>query len=203
VISLGLEKDSLFVNNISKINEASNTFESQFDLRYVWKDPQLAFDTGEMGTNRLEFGQEAAVATLATIWNPQIKITNIVEKEAQIVPGLFIHYDGKVELIQRVKATFETKLNLDAFPFDTQSLLVAMLSSKYNSNQIALTQDQEDINESGLDPELKVNGWNPQGITFKMNQIRAWNGAFLPCISGIHFWSCLSTDFCTSIAYSL
>lgn len=70
MISLGLEKDSLFVNNISKINEASNTFESQFDLRYVWKDPQLAFDTGEMGTNRLEFGQEAAVAKLATIWNP-------------------------------------------------------------------------------------------------------------------------------------
>jgi hypothetical protein len=170
---------SLFVNNISKINEAANTFESQFDLRYVWKDPRLAFDTGEMGTNRLEFGQEAAIAKLATIWNPQIKITNIIEKDAQIVPGLFIHYDGEVELIQRVKATFETKLNLDAFPFDTQSLLVAMLSSKYNSNQIALTQDQEDLNESGLDPDLKVNGWNPQGITFKMTQLRAWNGAFL------------------------
>jgi len=170
---------ALFVNNISKINEASNTFESQFDLRYNWKDPRLAFDTGEMGTNRLEFGQEAAVAKLATIWNPQIKITNIIEKDAQIVPGLFIHYDGEVELIQRVKATFETKLNLDAFPFDSQSLLVAMLSSKYNSNQIALTQDQNDLNESGLDPDLKVNGWKPQGISFKMTQLRAWNGAFL------------------------
>ena len=170
---------ALFVNNITKINEASNTFESQFDLRYDWKDPRLAFDTGEMGTNRLEFGQEAAIAKLATIWNPQIKITNIIEKDAQIVPGLFIHYDGEVELIQRVKATFETKLNLDAFPFDTQSLLVAMLSSKYNSNQIALTQDQEDLNESGLDPDLKVNGWKPQGISFKMTQLRAWNGAFL------------------------
>ncbi len=170
---------ALFVNNISKISEASNTFESQFDLRYNWKDPRLAFDTGEMGTNRLEFGQEAAVAKLATIWNPQIKITNIIEKDAQIVPGLFIHYDGEVELIQRVKATFETKLNLDAFPFDSQSLLVAMLSSKYNSNQIALTQDQNDLNESGLDPDLKVNGWKPQGISFKMTQLRAWNGAFL------------------------
>jgi hypothetical protein len=170
---------ALFVNNITKINEASNTFESQFDLRYDWKDPRLAFDTGEMGTNRLEFGQESAIAKLATIWNPQIKITNIIEKDAQIVPGLFIHYDGEVELIQRVKATFETKLNLDAFPFDTQFLLVAMLSSKYNSNQIALTQDQEDLNESGLDPELKVNGWQPQGISFKMTQLRAWNGAFL------------------------
>ncbi|MEI6328065.1 MAG: hypothetical protein ACOYN8_02015 [Pseudanabaena sp.] len=170
---------ALFVNNISKINEAANTFESQFDLRYDWKDPRLAFDTGEMGTNRLEFGQEAAIAKLATIWNPQIKITNIIEKDAQIVPGLFIHYDGEVELIQRVKATFESKLNLDAFPFDSQSLLVAMLSSKYNSNQIALTQDQEDLNESGLDPDLKVNGWKPQGISFKMTQLRAWNGAFL------------------------
>ncbi|MBD2315271.1 ligand-gated ion channel [Phormidium tenue] len=170
---------ALFVNSINKINEATNTFESQFDIRYVWNDPRLAFDTGEMGTNRLEFGQEAAVAKLATIWNPQIKITNIIEKDAQISPGLFIHYDGKVELIQRVKATFESKLNLDAFPFDNQSLLVAMLSSKYNSNQIALSQDQDDLNASGLNPELKVNGWNPQGITFKTSQLRAWNGAFL------------------------
>lgn len=170
---------SLFVNSINKINEATNTFESQFDLRYVWNDPRLAFDTGEMGTNRLEFGQEAAVAKLATIWNPQIKITNIIEKDAQISPGLFIHYDGEVELIQRVKATFESKLNLDAFPFDTQSLLVAMLSSKYNSNQISLSQNQDDINESGLDPELKINGWNPQGISFNISQTRAWNGAFL------------------------
>jgi hypothetical protein len=170
---------ALFVNNISKINEAANTFDSQFDIRYVWKVPRLAFDTGEMGTNRLEFGQESAIAKLATIWNPQITITNIIEKDAQIVPGLFIHYDGEVELIQRVKATFESKLNLDAFPFDSQSLLVAMLSSKYNSNQIALTQDQDDLNESGLDPDLKVNGWKPQGITFKMTQLRAWNGTFL------------------------
>jgi hypothetical protein len=170
---------ALFVNSINKINEATNTFESQFDIRYVWNDPRLAFDTGEMGTNRLEFGQEAAVAKLATIWNPQIKITNIIEKDAQISPGLFIHYDGEVEFIQRVKATFESKLALDAFPFDTQSLLVAMLSSKYNSNQIALSQDQEDLNASGLDPELKVNGWKPQGITFKTSQLRAWNGAFL------------------------
>ena len=170
---------ALFVNNINKISEANNTFECQFDLRYVWKDPRLVFDTGEMGTNRLEFGQEAAIAKLATIWNPQIKITNIIEKDAQIVPGLFIHYDGEVELIQRIKATFETKLNLDAFPFDNQSLLVAMLSSKYNSTQIALAQDQDDLNESGLDPDLKVNGWKPQGISFKMTQLRAWNGAFL------------------------
>ena len=170
---------ALFVNSISKINEAANTFESQFDLRYDWTDPRLAFDTGEMGTNRLEFGQEVAIAKLATIWNPQIKITNIIEKDAQIVPGLFIHYDGRVELIQRVKATFETKLTLDAFPFDTQSLLVAMLSSKYNSNQIMLTQDQHDLHESGINPELKVNGWKPQGISFKMTQLRAWNGTFL------------------------
>ena len=170
---------ALFVNNISKINEAANTFESQFDIRYIWKDPRLAFDTGEMGTNRLEFGQEAAIAKLATIWNPQIKITNIIEKDAQIAPGLFIHYDGEVEFIQRIKATFESKLALDAFPFDTQSLLVAMLSSKYNTNQIALSQDQDDLNESGLDANLKVNGWKPQGITFKMSQTRAWNGAFL------------------------
>lgn len=169
----------LFVNNISKISEATNTFDSEFDLSYNWRDPRVAFDIGEMGTNRLEFGQEAAIAKLATIWNPQIQITNIIKRDAQIVPGLFIHHDGQVELIQRVKATFETKLNLDAFPFDRQSLLVAMLSSKYNSNQIMLYQDQDDINASGLDPNIKVNGWNSQGLSFKMTQLRAWNGAFL------------------------
>jgi hypothetical protein len=170
---------ALFVNNITKISEATNTFESQFDVRYIWKDSRLAFDTGEMGTNRLEFGQEMAIAKLATIWNPEIKITNMIEKDAQISLGLFIHYDGEVEFIQRVKSNFDSKLALDAFPFDTQVLTLTMLSSKYNNSQISLSQDQEDLVESGVDANLKINGWKPNGIRFKTSQLRAWNGTVL------------------------
>ncbi|CAK0778368.1 Neur_chan_LBD domain-containing protein [Gammaproteobacteria bacterium] len=170
---------SLFVSNISKINEATNTFEGQIDLLYHWYDPRLAFDIREVGTNRLEFGYEAAVAKLPTIWNPRVTITNMIEKESQVFPGLFIHADGKVEFIQRIKATFETKFALAAFPFDTQSLLVVMLSSKYNASEIDLVQDPGDINTSGLDQDIKVKGWKPQGISFKTSRVRAWNGESL------------------------
>lgn len=169
---------SLHVSSL-KINDSANNFEAEIDLRYRWRDPRLAFSVREIGTNRIEFADEAAAAKLATIWNPQISITNIFEEEAEILPGLFIHDDGEVEFIQRIKATFESQFALAAFPLDTQSLLMVMLSSKYNANQILLVQEPVDIDASGLDQDLKVIGWTPKGLSFKTSEVRAWNGASL------------------------
>jgi len=171
---------AVFVSRIEKINEVANTFVGNIDVRYRWRDPRLSFEMKEQGTDRLEFDDEAALAKLQTIWNPRISITNLVEADAQRRVGLFIYPDGSVELIQRVKATFETRFNLRAFPFDTQSLSVIMLSSKYNVNQIQLVQDQKDLDHSGINPELQLKEWEPGALVFRVSQIRAWSGIFIP-----------------------
>ena len=171
---------AVLVNRIERINENTNTFEGHIDVRYRWRDPRLAFAVTDMATDRLEFDDEVALAKLQTIWNPRITITNMVESDAQKRVGLFIYPDGSVDLIHRIKATFETRFNLRAFPFDTQLLPVIMLSSKYNINQIKLIQEQRDIDHSGLSPDLRLKEWIPQGLTFRVSQVRAWSGSFTP-----------------------
>ncbi|MDB5101851.1 MAG: hypothetical protein JWM80_6272 [Cyanobacteria bacterium RYN_339] len=171
---------ALYVTNLGKINEGANTYEGSFDLRMRWHDPRLAFNAKDEGTDRLEFGNERAIEKLGQIWNPQISITNMNEKDAQVSPGLFIYEDGDVDFIQRVKAPFETKFALAAFPFDSQSLPMILLSSKYTVNQLAMTQTQEDLNASGLKDGLKIRGWTPGRMEYTFSRIRAWNGDFVP-----------------------
>jgi hypothetical protein len=143
------------------------------------RDPRLAFDPVEVGTDRQEYGNEAATARLAAIWTPQLAITNVGDK-AKIEPGLFIYADGSAMLIQRVKATFDAKLRLAAFPFDTQALSIRLAAPRYNTNQIALVQDQEDCNRCGFRDGLTIGGWKPVRMDFTTSQIKAWNGQYTP-----------------------
>src|SRR5262249_41592737 len=55
---------AIILNNINKINETTSNYEAIVDVRLRWRDPDLAFDTTEVGADRLEFGNEEATAKL-------------------------------------------------------------------------------------------------------------------------------------------
>jgi hypothetical protein len=131
-----------------------------------------------MGTNRLEFEHDSAVQKLASIWTPALKLANAAIQSME--QGFFIYADGTVVLIQRVKGVFDAKYRLEAFPFDTQNLPVHIVSERYNTNQIALIQDQRDINNSGLSKEINLLSWQPKRLTFVTSRTRGWNGQFFP-----------------------
>ena len=101
---------ALIVNNISKINESAGTFTADIDLLLRWKDPRQAFDGKTVGVDQEQFNGEKATAKLATLWTPQVKITNLAEKPLRQEDGLFLYADGRVVHNQRLTATFENKL---------------------------------------------------------------------------------------------
>ncbi len=171
---------ALFLTGIAKINDQAGTYEGNFDLRLRWRDPGLAFDAKANGTDRQEYGGDAAADKLATIWTPRITLANLVDKTAQGRPGLFIYADGSVVYVQRFRTTFESKFKLAAFPFDTQDLTVRLLSSKYSVNEVAFIQEQQDVNASGFKDGLKISGWTPKRLEFAASRSRGWNGEFVP-----------------------
>jgi hypothetical protein len=169
---------AVFVNNITKVNDQTGTFEASLDLQLRWKNVDLAFNAQEMGTNRLEFEHDSAVQKLASIWTPALKLANAAIQSME--QGFFIYADGTVVLIQRVKGVFDAKYRLEAFPFDTQNLPVHIVSERYNTNQIALIQDQRDINNSGLSKEINLLSWQPKRLIFVTSRTRGWNEQFFP-----------------------
>jgi hypothetical protein len=169
---------SVYVISASKIVDAASTFDATLDVQLRWRDPRLAFDPLEMGTDRQEIGNEAAVAKLATIWTPQITFPNVGDK-ARIDPGLFIYADGTAVLVQRVKATFDSKLKLAAFPFDTQALSIKLASPRYSMNQVVLVQEQRDINQSGFRDDLTIGGWKPFRLDVSTSRAKSWNGDYV------------------------
>ncbi|MCX7099373.1 MAG: hypothetical protein NTV43_15870 [Methylococcales bacterium] len=169
---------AVFVNNISKVNDQTDNFEASVDIQLRWKDNDLAFNTHKQGSNRLEFKYDAVEQKLASIWSPALTLANAnIQSKAQ---GLFIYADGTVVLIQRVKAVFDAPYRLDAFPFDTQNLPIHLLSERYNTHQIALIQEQADLDNSGLRKGLSLLSWEPQRLKFVASSTRGWNGQFYP-----------------------
>jgi len=169
---------AVFVNNIAKVNDQAGTFEGSLDIQLRWKNTGLAFNAQEMGTNRIEFNHDSATQKLASIWMPALTLANASIQSLD--QGLFIYADGTVVHIQRVKGVFDAKYRLEAFPFDTQKLPVYIASERYNTNQIALIQDQRDLDNSGLRKDMSLLSWEPKRLAFEASRTRGWNGQFFP-----------------------
>ena len=169
---------AVFVTNITKVNDQADTIEGSLDLQLRWKNPDLVFNAQETGANRMEFDHESAAKKLADIWTPTLTLANATIQSVE--QGLFIYADGTVVLIQRVKGVFDVKYRLNAFPFDTQYLPIRITSERYNTNQIALIQDQSDINNSGLRKEISLLSWQPKQLKFVASSSRGWDGQFFP-----------------------
>lgn len=169
---------SVSVNSIARVNDQAGTIEASLDVQLTWRDPDLAFDPVQAGTHRRDFTRDSAAQQLAGTWTPALTLANGTIKSMD--RGLFISEDGTVVFIQRVQGVFDVKYRLYAFPFDTQSLAVRIVSEKYDTNEIQLTQDQRDINASGLGEEVRLPGWKPKRLAFVMLRERGLNGRYYP-----------------------
>lgn len=167
---------AVFLNDAAKISEQAGTYEASIDVRFRWRDPSLAFDAKKIGGDRLEYSNEMMAARLGKMWSPRLTIANQNGNPLRAEGGLFIYADGTVEHIQRLRSVLNNKYRLAAFPFDTQGLSVRILSSRYTINQIALVQDQADINASGIAETIAISGWTAKRMEFSPSRSRGWNG---------------------------
>ena len=171
---------AVFLNDAGKINEQTGTFEASIDVRFRWRDPTLAFSSKAQGADRQEYSNEQMAVKLRKIWNPRLTVANQNGNVLRTEGGLFVYADGTVEHIQRMRLVLDNKYRLAAFPFDTQGLTVRILSTRYTVNQIALAQDQSDINASGIRETIAISGWVPKRIEFLSSRNRGWSGDAYP-----------------------
>ncbi|HMU82048.1 MAG TPA: hypothetical protein PKE49_16770 [Leptospiraceae bacterium] len=171
---------SAIVSQIGKVNDQAGNFEMTVDLQLRWRDPRLKFDAREHGSDRKAFLGDEAEAETKEIWTPQLVIRNMNGSPIRLEQAITIQSDGTVVHLQRIKASFDTKFRLQAFPFDKQELPVRLISNKFNSNQIVLTQDQTDKDTSGIKQGVGVSGFHLQKIAFSPGRERGLNGEYFP-----------------------
>jgi hypothetical protein len=178
---------AVFLNDAGKVNESAGTYEASIDVRLRWQDPSLAFSAKAYGADRQEFNSEQMAGQLRKMWNPRLTLANMVGTPSRTDGGLFIYANGTVEHIQRLRLVLDNKYRLNAFPFDAQALGVRILSTRYTQNQIALVQDQGDINASGIKETLSISGWKAKGVDFSAGGNRGWNGDIFPEMTASFF----------------
>ncbi len=165
-------------NEITKINEVTNTFEGSIDITLTWHDPNETFDPKITGTNRLTFNEDAAVEKLKKIWNPDIAIANIDKVAIKQHPSLMINADGLVHYLQRVNGTFESTYHLEPFPFDNQFLNINLISRSYDISQLQFEQTQDEINHSGIREGARISGWDLRDLNFFVTNEKGLNGNY-------------------------
>lgn len=146
----------LYVDEISEVNEASNSFKLQGFLDLIWCDPRLAFDTTETGTPVEIFLEEDAHQKLDQVWWPNLEFVN--QNEAVDIENLtiLVHPDGTLEYRSKFSGNLASDFNLHAFPFDEQNLLVEVESFEWASDTMVFLEQNGIV---GFSDEFHIPEW--------------------------------------------
>ena len=171
------------VSSVAGVDEAAGSFSATVDVTLRWRDPAVAFDRFQAGTDHRVYVGEQADARRAEIWDPGVAVANLVDEpegpEARKLRevSLRIYADGAVEYIQRLRGTFATDIDLSRFPFDTQDLAVRIASPVYNTRQVRLLHGQREAELSTVSPRAALSEWTiARRVRFHADELRGLDG---------------------------
>jgi hypothetical protein len=135
----------LYLNDLTEIKDAEQSFVSDVYFRAEWRDPRLAHG-----------GPEPCTAAAEEVWNPGLQLLNrrVLDRVKQ--PPLLVATDGTVRQVVRAFGDFSFRSNLADFPFDRQQLGFVLLSS-LGPDDVELRASPENL---GMAEHLSVANWD-------------------------------------------
>ena len=127
----------------------------------------------------MQFRDEAAAAKMAEIWTPAVSLWNLSGEPSQQMHGLRIFPDGRVEMMLRTRATFETPFDVERFPFDRQGLQVEVVSSRESVQRLSLEFEQDDLDFSQAPASSELQDWVAGVVSLKRDLVNGWYGEYL------------------------
>ncbi len=132
------------------VDELKESFKVDLVLSLAWRDPRLSAEARGEAMDDCSLG-------LADIWDPDVHPVNqrgVTREGAQDVD---IAPDGTVRFSERITGELSTSLDLDEFPFDTQSLRIQLASFEYGPNDIVFAVNEA---ETGRMEDVFIGGWD-------------------------------------------
>jgi Neurotransmitter-gated ion-channel ligand binding domain len=162
---------------IQSFSENNATFKATVDVRLRWQIQSLRRPAEEATDPPRVFRGPEAQAQLATLWAPNVELTNQRGNPSYTTFGLRIYPDGQVELTRRTTAEFATPYEVERFPFDRQTLQIELAIRDQTSDVVALGFDQRDLDASRAAAETHLEGWDLLHVTLRSEPLPGWYGA--------------------------
>jgi hypothetical protein len=168
---------AVFFLDIVSFDDTKGEFDCTTDVRLRWYDLRVAVTPAQAFRGFKEWRGKDAEAQLATIWSPNIEITNRLESASSYIGRrLRIYTDGRVELITRQTAKYKVKVDAERFPFDRQYLLLDMLVREDTTDEVELAFDKDDVEWSRAAGSAKLDGWKLGLVDLDADVVAGWNG---------------------------
>lgn len=166
-------KVGVFVDDISAINESSQTATCELTITQMWQDKRLAFNPAQVGSQIKVFMNGAVQKELQTIWSPQVLLRHTRGKNIQNGSVLEINKDGQVTYIQRVIANIESHMDFRVFPFDQQGINIILRPFIYPNNVVKL---EPLTGLQGFGRLAKTHSWHIVSAKIKLKNMKSsWN----------------------------
>ena len=140
----------IFLVDLVDIDELRESFTVDFFVRLRWRDPRLSVAA-------LGHALDDCTLELADIWHPDVHpvnqrgIARERERDVDVMP------DGTVRLRERILGELSASLNLNDFPFDSQTLQIQLASFEYGPADVVFAIDEA---ETGRMENAFLGGWN-------------------------------------------
>jgi hypothetical protein len=157
---------SFEVNEISAINDETETFEFTGVLTLKWRDARQAFDPEEAGVTEKIYQGEYQFNELSPSWFPQMVLVNSAGSFESQGVVLKVQPNGSQTLIQKISGIAKTELDLRRFPFDTQSLKAVFEVLGFDKREVVLKVD-EDADRPAIG-QIWIPQWTLTGINMSV-----------------------------------
>ncbi len=137
----------VYVFDVTKVDDESQSFNVDFHLSVRWRDPRLANPNVDSGGRQLNLDQ---------VWHPALDLLNQRDVSLRLPGVVRVDAEGNVHYRQRFYGTLSSPLDLREFPFDQHVLPIHIISYTYGTQDVALTIDEA---RTGVLGEFSAAGW--------------------------------------------
>jgi hypothetical protein len=141
----------LFVIDLFEVNDVAQAFRIDVHAELTWRDERLS---------EARLGRSLAGCPLAheAIWNPEPRLINSQSITLRLPNPITVDGDGNVRYAQRFTGTLTARLELQEFPFDTQTLPIILAFAGGMEDVKILVADEPLTHDYGF----SIAGWTVQ-----------------------------------------
>jgi len=156
------------VNNIYNIDSVGETYQLDFDICFEWEDDRCS-------ERDLTEGEDSPYAYMKKeglkwddAWHPKIEVVSqIAGDELQSEKEIICRKDAEGKRKPKVtwwinsNSTIRSSMDLQAFPFDTQTLHLQFRSSWFHSKQVVFRPLRRQLKSlaGNINPQIVLNEW--------------------------------------------
>jgi hypothetical protein len=139
----------IYVLDVEKIDDATQSFTTDFLLHVMWKDSRLANPSIEddIGSCQLDYEE---------VWDPGIELIDRRGLQKVSADVVEIDHTGMVTYKQRFFGNISAPMDLSKFPWDQQRLLISLMAHGFSNQEVMFELDND---QTGRADSFSIPDW--------------------------------------------